>query len=122
MAIFGDGSANDPLNSFVDGSVSMPADGGTTVDPNASAGAPWWQQPLTYGLNRAVDAEFLLPFTATDPSRAQYGVTPQGSLYTRGQPAGTAAPTSASSLLSNPLVVVAGIVALGVLLFEVLKG
>lgn len=48
-------------------------------------GDTWYQQLFSYGISRAVDAEFLRPFYP-GTSDTQYGVDDNGTMYTRGQP------------------------------------
>lgn len=72
---------------------------------------------LDLRIAREVDSEFLRPWTVNDPAAYQYTLGPQGQLYRRGQPARPGA-----MLLANPALLIAGLVAGGLVLYFALKG
>lgn len=78
-------------------------------------GDEWWQQVASYGLGRYIDAETLQPYQVQDVSR-QLGIGQDGGMYPRGVPA-----NGAAALLSNPLVLVAGLALIGGGLYLALK-
>lgn len=56
------------------------------MDTIAAEDRAWWQSLVDYGVRRAVDAEFLLPYqSSSDEGRTN--MTPAGRVYTAGQPA-----------------------------------
>lgn len=70
-----------------------------------------------FRLAREIDSEFDRPWSVNDPAAWQWSVGPRGQLYQRGQPA-----SAAAALLSNPLIVLAGVAVLGAVAFYALKG
>lgn len=81
----------------------------SSIDPNA-----WWQNLITYGVSRAVDSEFVLPYTTQNQAN-QIGMGANGRYYTAGQPSGFAA------IASNPTMMMGGMVLLGLVLFMALR-
>lgn len=77
-------------------------------------GDSWWQKLLSYGVSRAVDAEYLTPFYPAQDT--QYGVDSQGNPYRLGEPAGVGA-----ALASNPALLVAGVVLAGTFLYLLMR-
>lgn len=75
---------------------------------------PWLQSIMAYGISRAVDAQYLYPYTTTDKS-LQYGQAENGGYYRLGQPSNPV-PSSALGLSQHPaLLIGAAVVGLGVL-------
>lgn len=80
-------------------------------------GEEWYQQLLSYGISRAIDSEFLLPYTVNS-----------GKPYVQGERAGSAIPagggylpTATKSVLVSPLMVAGGVLVGAGLLYLLIK-
>jgi hypothetical protein len=62
---------------------------GNASPPAFVAGEEWWQQLVSYGLSRRIDAQYLEPYQNNNTD--QTALDNQGNAYTKGQPAMLAA-------------------------------
>jgi hypothetical protein len=88
-----------------------------TASPPFVAGDEWWQQLISYGISRKVDAQFLEPYT--NNSTDQPAMDAQGNVYIKGQPAYVAA--NATGKISPWLLAGGAVLAVGVLAFALRK-
>ncbi len=79
--------------------------------PGLVVGDEWWQKLVSYGVGRYVDSETLQPYQTADFARL--GLGPNGEYYPRGVPM--------TGALSNPLVLMLGVVAVAGVAYLALK-
>lgn len=89
---------------------------GVEFDSERAFGTEWWQQLASYGLTRAIDAEFVQPPQSNRDDGGALNRAPNGQYFTRGQ---SAVPGLAGD--KTLLIVGAGILA-AALALAVLKG
>lgn len=82
-----------------------------TASPPFVAGDEWWQQLISYGISRKVDAQYLEPYRNNDT--AQPAIDGQGNVYIKGKPAYLAA--NASGKISPWLIAGGAVAAIGLL-------
>lgn len=85
-----------------------------TASPPFVAGEEWWQQLISYGISRKVDAQYLEPYT--NNSTDQPAMDAQGNVYIKGNPAYLAS-ASASGKISPWLLAGGAVLAVGLLAF-----